>query len=229
MQAHINSAAGFENVNGKEFMLCRSIVRTLQMLVPYWMAHNLEFNEALRSVDMLVVKLSFDARRYGRGKRHNQFTCGGISILNPGMETVWQSERNVVTVAEWQGKDDHENISQWLDMIGAVQYLKYRRLKVKTKDGLEKAYRVHFLICADMAAHWGWFGCGGMGDDMFCHRCKCRKHQRKTLFQLYKPVSGETLSSISLKFDLTVEDLMKLNLSHTDTTGKSVHVQYIHS
>jgi len=176
---------GFVSEDGKEELLSRSLVRTLQLTLPSWIA---KYPSAFEGPD-LYIKVMFDGRQFGL-KRHNAFTCGGISIVQPGMELEWSSDFNVTTLAEWKGGDDAAHLRRWVDLTVAVKYLRRKWLQVKLVDEANpRQYKVQLFLGADMKAHWAFFDCGGTHDAMFCHRCKCQREQRWTLFKLEKPAA----------------------------------------
>lgn len=206
---------GFETDNGKEELLSRSLVRTLQLVLPTWIH---KYPAAFEGPD-LYIKIMFDGRQFGL-KRHNAFTCGGLSIVQPGIEHEWSSDFNVTTLAEWKGGDDAERVRRWVDLTIAVKYLRRKWLQVKLlHEPSPRFFKVQVFLCADMKAQWAFFACGGTNDDHFCHRCKCHKKERWTIFKLEKPAPRETLQSIAAKHGISVRTLRALNQGHSQVAG----------
>ena len=98
----------------------------------------------------------------------------------------------------------------------AIMVVELKELAMKGLEVDGCALDLHFTLPADMATHWGWFGCGGVHDPHFCHRCNAHRDRRGGIYDwavLPECPHGDrwTVYEAASLLKVTVPDLLFLN------------------
>eukprot|EP00961_Rhodomonas_salina_P188433 2543201-Rhodomonas_salina.3 len=123
-----------------------------------------------------LIKVTGDAREVmNNGTLHTELMC--VLLYCENIKNT-QMQQHHFTISVYSGKDDHEGL--WDNCLDVLQQLEAIEEWGWEQDG----YHVmpQFVLPADMATHWGLYGCSGVHDTLFCHRCNTHRDQRSCLY-----------------------------------------------
>jgi hypothetical protein len=177
-----------------------------------------------------TLKFSFDARGVSR---RNQHTEGMLLLIPVGDEgqTYCQSAIRIRSIVLYNGKDSKDGVRANLtEVLKEIKELEEHGIRYTASKGTflgqvgpkgekeplqegDRDVKVEFQMPADMAAHVGLFGHGGLHDKNkhFCTHCKCAVTERHTPFSLVRVPEATTVGEISGKYGMHVSTFWAIN------------------
>jgi hypothetical protein len=189
--------------------------------------------------DRFTVKFTWDARSIS--KKMNQ-TEGMLLIIPHGPDgTLYcQSALRIRTVIVYSGKDSkemvQENLRRIIDEIEEIHQhgLRYTAAtdtflnQVKPKgekaplESGDRDVQLDMVLPADMAAHIGLMGQGGIrdSDEQFCTHCGCLKSDRHRPLCLVRVEAEATVEELAAAHCMLTDDFLAMNTGR-DPSGMS--------
>jgi hypothetical protein len=187
--------------------------------------------------DSFAVKFTWDARNISKKMSQTEGMCLLIP-LGPEGQLYCQSALRIRTIIVYTGKDSKEMVQENLKrVLEEIEDLRVHGLRYSAKhdtflnqvsaDGtkapLESGDRdvsVEAFLPADMAAHVGLLGHGGIRDSkkQFCTNCTCCMSERHTPLRLTRVDADTSVGSLAEAHDMHPDLFLAINTG-TDPAG----------
>lgn len=178
----------------------------------------------LKGLDTLTVTSSFGARSFYNNKTKKQQTdfhsgidlIGGSIIVTPAKGKVISSQTNVKGYSQTFSRGNYVIIDHGNNIQTAYYHIKYGTLKVKVGDIVEAGTEIGITGATGNATgvhlHYGVRVNGSWVDPTdYLLGKKTLTEASKNEEITYTIKQGDTLSGIAIKFNTTVDELVKLN------------------